>query len=71
MHEFVWNMYCVPNSAQQNVQAHWECVTSQSVLARFVVILFYYFLHPLQPSQEELLPANTTASFISSNKQMA
>ena len=35
-HEFVWKMYCVPNSARQSVQAHWESVMSRSVLARFV-----------------------------------
>ena len=37
-HEFVWKMYCVPNSAQQSVQAHWESVMSRSVLARFVLL---------------------------------
>ena len=31
-------MYCVPNSARQSVQAHWESVTSRSVLAHFVII---------------------------------
>ena len=36
-HEFVWKMYCVPNSARQSVQAHWESVMSRSVLARFVL----------------------------------
>ncbi|MBQ3599902.1 MAG: hypothetical protein II992_01705, partial [Lachnospiraceae bacterium] len=30
-HEFVWKMYCVPNSARQSVQAHWESVMSRSV----------------------------------------
>ena len=37
-HEFVWKMYCVPNSALQSVQAHCESVMWRSMLARFVRI---------------------------------
>ena len=36
-HEFVWKMYCVPNSALKSVEAHWKCVMSRSVPVGFVL----------------------------------